>query len=370
MRLNFLFCTISAALLCSCVQASETQSPHELLYRPEEKFTEFKGVGVRNLQNEKLGTVKDITVDLQNARLVDVIVASRGGFLGFGSKLMAVAPRALKLDAANHVLRLDMSKSAFAGAPRFNSFDMVAEAKEDRIAEVDRYYGFKPWFFDEDQAGGKNEEILHLGPVERTTRIIGLPVVNTRGDFLGRVGTVTMDLPKGQIVHIILVTEAVESPRSVVQARALRFNEKRSALVLDDSLADLAGKPHFKWRHINQSSFQQEMYVNRDVKADSGLHSRQNAREGIVEAATTMKQGQSFRDEQQTNRILQEIQADSSLSRNAKNVEVVTLNGQTTLRGHVNTAEGKRKIGEIAAKAGRPENVSNQLVVRPNYAAP
>ena len=83
-----------------------------------------------------------------------------------------------------------------------------------------------------------------------------------------------------------------------------------------------------------------------------------------------MAQGQNFRDEQKTSRILQAIQADPALSANAKNVEVVTLNAQTTLRGHVNTAEGKRKIGEIAAKAGRPENVSNLLEVRPNYANP
>jgi osmotically-inducible protein OsmY len=46
-------------------------------------------------------------------------------------------------------------------------------------------------------------------------------------------------------------------------------------------------------------------------------------------------------------------------------VEVGTLDGRVTLRGHVNTDEGKRVIGEIAAKAVRPENVSNLLEVRP-----
>jgi hypothetical protein len=40
------------------------------------------------------------------------------------------------------------------------------------------------------------------------------------------------------------------------------------------------------------------------------------------------------------------------------------MNAQTTLRGHVNSIEGKYKIGEIAKKAGRPENVSNLLEVR------
>jgi hypothetical protein len=59
------------------------------------------------------------------------------------------------------------------------------------------------------------------------------------------------------------------------------------------------------------------------------------------------------------------MQEDKALSQNAQNVEVGTLSGQITLRGYVNTAEGKRILGEIAATVGRPENVSNLLEVRP-----
>jgi osmotically-inducible protein OsmY len=49
-------------------------------------------------------------------------------------------------------------------------------------------------------------------------------------------------------------------------------------------------------------------------------------------------------------------------------VEVGTLNGRVTLRGHVNTEEGKRVIGGIAAMTAQPENVSNLLEVRPAQA--
>lgn len=370
MRLGTLFFTITAALFGLCAEADETPQIHKLNYRPVEKFTEFEGVGIRNLQNEKLGTVTDITVDLQNARLVEVIVASRGGFLGFGSKTMAVAPRAFTLDAANGVLRLDVSKAKFAGAPRFNIFDMDNESGTDRVAEVNRYFGLEPWFFLEGQPVEKNAEILKLGQVRRATRIIGLYVVNTKGEYLGQVAALTMDLPKGQVIHVILRTNAVDSPRTIIQPRSLRFDKAKNVLVSDDSPADLAGRPHFKWRHFNRSGFQEETYVNRKVKADNGLHSKQNAQEGIVKTSTTMEQGQSFRDVQKTARILRAIQADPTLSANAKNVEIVTINAQTTLRGHVNTGGEKRKIGELAAKAGRPENVSNLLEVRPLLATP
>ena len=362
-----LFAALLAGPLCCSLQASDLS--HDLKYRAEEQFTEFKGAEVRNLQNEKFGRVSDVTVDLQNGRLVEVIVSS-GGFLGIGTRRISVAPRALTLDAAKRVLRLDVSKAKFDASPRFRSSDMNGPSALESLEALNRYYGLKPWFFEEGQAVKKNAEILKLGHVERTTHIIGLPVVDTDGRIIGRVSVVKMDLPKGQIPHVVVLTNDADSPRSVIQSRALRFNPSKNALILDNSAAELAGQPHFKWLHGSQTAFEQESYVNRKVEADVGLHSRQNAQEGIVKSATPMEQGQNFRDEQKTGRILQAIQADPRLSANAKNVEVVTLNAQTTLRGHVNSAEGKRKIGEIAAKAGRPENVSNLLEVRPNYAAP
>lgn len=368
MKLKTLFATIHAALFGCCLQASDLS--HDLKYRAEEQFTEFKGAEVRNLQNVKFGRVSDITVDLQNARLGEVVVRSGGGFLGIGARRISVAPRALTLDAANRVLRLDVSKAKFNAAPRFRSSDMNGPSALESLEALNRYYGLKPWFFEGGHAVKKNAEILQLGHVEKTTHIIGMPVIDTNGGLIGRVGVVKMDLPKGQIPHVVIVTNEVESPRCVIQARALRFNPSKNALILDNSSAELAGQPHFRWLHGTRTAFQQESYVNRKVEADDGLHSRQNANEGIVKGSTPMEQGQNFRDEQKTRRILQAIQADPTLSANAKNVEVVTLNAQTTLRGHVNSAEGKRRIGEIAAKAGRPENVSNQLVVRPNYVAP
>ena len=71
-------------------------------------------------------------------------------------------------------------------------------------------------------------------------------------------------------------------------------------------------------------------------------------------------QGANFRDVQKTGKINQGVQSTS----NANNVQVTTLNAQTTLRGRVNSVAEKDKIGEIARQAGRPENVSNQIEVR------
>lgn len=360
--------TLLAPLLCCSLQASELS--HDLKYRAEEQFTEFKGAEVRNLQDVKFGRVSDVTVDVQNARLVEVVVSSGGGFLGIGARRISVAPRALTLDAANRVLRLDVSKAKFAAAPRFHSSSMNGASALESLETLNRYYGLKPWFFQEGQATKANAEILKPGHVEKTTHLIGFPVVDTEGRMIGRVGVVKMDLPKGQIPHLVVMTNDTESPRSVIQPRALRFNPSKTALVLDNSATELAGQPHFKWLHGSRTAFQQESYVNRKVEADDGLHSRQNAQEGIVKAATAMEQGLNYRDRTKTARIQQAIRSDASLSANSADIEVVTLNAQTTLRGHVHRESDKQKIGRLAASAGRPENVSNHLEVRPLYTAP
>jgi len=357
-------CQQTQAAATAAANAKAFDNTDALKYRRTESTQELIGTEVWNLQGEKLGKVKYITADLQNARLVEVVVTSGGGLFGIGAIKTAVAPRALSLDAAGQVLRLNMSKAQFAAAPRYDVSHMEAATARERVAEVNRFYGLKPWFFLEGQRVYENAEILRLGHIQRLDRILMLPITSVQGGYLGKVGTVVMDIPKGQIVHLVAVVTKMGGNNSmIIQPRSLTYNTAGSALVMDENYNDLAGEPNFKW--LNATSFQQESYVNREVQANRGRHSQQNANAGIVSGVRVMEQGEAFRDREKTAFIKQSIQADRGLSANAKNVEVVTLHSQITLRGHVNTVEDKRRIGEIAAKAGRPENVSNLLEVRP-----
>jgi predicted regulator of Ras-like GTPase activity (Roadblock/LC7/MglB family) len=69
------------------------------------KASEVIGMTVNSLQNEKLGKVSDLAVDVESGRIVLVII-STGGFLGMGDTLTAVPPGALHFDAAQHILHL------------------------------------------------------------------------------------------------------------------------------------------------------------------------------------------------------------------------------------------------------------------------
>jgi sporulation protein YlmC with PRC-barrel domain len=342
MKLTLLLLISVLASSSPCLQASD--AARDPVFRPQTSFTEFNGLEVRNLQNEKLGRVKFITADVENARLVEVVVVS-GGFLGMGVKATPVPPRALALDTASHVMRVDVSKERFSAAPKFDLSDIAASSARDRVAAVDRYFGLEPWFYLEGQVVKKNTRLLRLGHVERSDRLIGMRIRNKNGDSMGVIDSVRMDLSQGQIVHLTSATGAKDHPLSVIQPRAIKYNTFHDGFVLDDSLGELADEPKFKWTDGSRTSYREEAYMNRD----SG--------------SSAMDQGSNYRDQQKTARVKAMLQAEPTLAAQAGGIHVATLNAQTTLRGHVSSSEAKRKAGELAMQAGRPENVSNQLEV-------
>ena len=114
------------------------------------------GMTVNNLQDEKLGKVSDLAVDLESGRVVQVIIAT-GGFLGMGSALKAVPPGALQHDIAKNVLHLDASKEKLKNAPRFDAAKWDEATQSNRVSEVYGYYGQQPYFV-RDEYGTTNTD--------------------------------------------------------------------------------------------------------------------------------------------------------------------------------------------------------------------
>lgn len=70
-------------------------------------------------QDEKLGTIKHIMIDVLHGR-VAYAVLSRGGVFGMGDKLFAIPWSALILDADKHRFLLDVSENELEVAPGFD----------------------------------------------------------------------------------------------------------------------------------------------------------------------------------------------------------------------------------------------------------
>jgi sporulation protein YlmC with PRC-barrel domain len=80
------------------------------------KATELIGMNVKNFQNESVGRITDLALDLDRGRIA-YLVLSAGGFLGVGEKLFAIPLKALILSEDQESFILDVDKSKLENAP-------------------------------------------------------------------------------------------------------------------------------------------------------------------------------------------------------------------------------------------------------------
>ena len=89
-----------------------------------------------------------------------------------------------------------------------------------------------------------------------------------------------------------------------------------------------------------------------------------NERDRSGETQTSGDQSNSSADLKITQAIRQAIMKDSELSTTAKNVKIITDNGQVTLRGPVKNAQEKAKIDQLARSAAGGAKIDDQLDVK------
>jgi sporulation protein YlmC with PRC-barrel domain len=83
------------------------------------RASELIGIDVRNAQNESIGQVKDLILDMRGE--VQALVVSVGGFLGLGDRHVAVGWKQLQLDRQKGGLaaRLAMSREQLKALPEY-----------------------------------------------------------------------------------------------------------------------------------------------------------------------------------------------------------------------------------------------------------
>jgi hyperosmotically inducible periplasmic protein len=89
-----------------------------------------------------------------------------------------------------------------------------------------------------------------------------------------------------------------------------------------------------------------------------------NERDRSDEAKTSGDQSNTPADLKITQEIRRALMKDGELSTTAKNIKVITANGQVTLRGPVKTAQEKARISELARSAARGAQVVDELDVK------
>lgn len=103
------------------------------------------GDKVLNHNNETLGTISEIMLDVVRGRVAYAVMAS-GGFMGVAERLFALPWNALTLDTDRKCFILDADKSAFDNAPGFDKDHWPDSPDERWHQDVHQHYRTQPYW--------------------------------------------------------------------------------------------------------------------------------------------------------------------------------------------------------------------------------
>ena len=97
------------------------------------------GDEVYNMQDEELGTIHDVMLDITEGKIRYAVLSS-GGFLGMGDHLFAIPWRALKQDKENKRFVLDVDAQRLKNAPGFDKDNWPNMADPTWSSTIESYY--------------------------------------------------------------------------------------------------------------------------------------------------------------------------------------------------------------------------------------
>ena len=104
------------------------------------------GAQVKNREDETLGTLHEIMIDVQSSRIAYGVLES-GSFLGMGGKLLAIPFEAFTIDERDHTLVLDViNKEVITNAEGFDKNNWPDFASQEWAQRTYSYYGYEPYF--------------------------------------------------------------------------------------------------------------------------------------------------------------------------------------------------------------------------------
>jgi sporulation protein YlmC with PRC-barrel domain len=105
------------------------------------RASKLVGMSVRNAEGEKIGTIDDLVLNMDNGQ-ISYAALGFGGVLGFGEKLFAVPFKQLKMEHSTNdsYFVLNVNKDKLKAAPGFDKNHWPDLADPNWSKDIDSYY--------------------------------------------------------------------------------------------------------------------------------------------------------------------------------------------------------------------------------------
>jgi len=133
MKLQFAILAGAAIAAGFSLSAKAQPEPSHENFNKAQKVSFYDQIEIKNFQDESLGRITDLGLDLANGRIVEVLVVSDSS-LNVGEKIVAVPPSALYRDPDNDIYRLIATTEVFKSAPAIDLSNWVDSGRSERVA--------------------------------------------------------------------------------------------------------------------------------------------------------------------------------------------------------------------------------------------
>ena len=261
--------TLAVSLILLAAAGTYAQGPGQRSHsmsaqRDLNTASDLIGTKVENQQGQSLGSVIDLLVDPQGAR-VQYVVLSRGGVLGVGSKLYPVPWEVLRYSIQGDRFILNISEDKLASAPNFARESWPDLSSGDWRQRIQSYYEGQGMGTDEHpQAAGK--DLADSGKsLVRASKLMGKPLQNSQGQRLGSIDNLVIDRSTGKVEYAVIGSGGVLGVGEKLHAvpwESVNYDSGRQTLTLDATKQKIDNAPSFtrdKWPNMSDPAWQSQV---------------------------------------------------------------------------------------------------------------
>ncbi len=246
--------TITTSLLAALLVANVTVIPGYTQVGSlahAERAANLYGRQLITSDNQQIGRVENVIVDLESEHVLFVVVQSARGNV-------AVPPQIIGQTTGDNV-RVNVTKQKLEGAPQFNTSQDPAQANY--VYRIYQYFGQGPWW-----QGSTPPDQGSFHNVHRLNQLLGMDVQSVNNQAIGKISNVVVDMSQGRLLYVVF------SPNSnmnlgnnlyAMPADAFTLSSDHRHLVTGINQQKLAGAPHFDkngWPTLTDANFASQVY--------------------------------------------------------------------------------------------------------------
>lgn len=163
--------------------------------------SDLLGYGIHNENGDMIGEIEDLVIDLANGQ-VNFLTMSYGGFLDIGDQTFPLPLRALRYDAEDESLILNVDESNLENAPSTDDSWLDLSQPGYDVAVRNFWRNIDPELTQR-QANRRGVRSTR-GSLIKASRFIGKNVQNIGGEGLGAVDNLIIDLGNGRVSYAVL----------------------------------------------------------------------------------------------------------------------------------------------------------------------